>query len=493
MQTSPSNERHLLIIGGGLAGLSAGCYARRSGFRTTIIEHNIALGGVCTAWQRGAYTIDGCIHWLTGGPFARVYEELGVIPAVPLRTLDTWVTYRNVRHSWELAVTRDLDALMARLAAISPPDAAELCRMREGAERILAMQPPLAAQELSSMREHLRAVWKLRDELGLLVHYRKPLSVWVREHLHSERLQRAFLCLFPETAPALFVLMVLGYLAKGYLSRPVGGTAAFRDALERSYRELGGGVMLHATVDEVLIEDGRARGVRLADGTFLQGDAVLSTASAPETVLRLLGGRYGAQETRERLARWKLFDPLVLASFGVEQAYKDVPSLLVIDGSDPFEIGGRKIENFYVRVCNDDPCFAPAGHCVVQAMLPSDYAWWATRGNRYVAEKDAAAAAALAQLAPHFPALRESVREIDVATPLTYWSMARSWRGAYEGYMPNADSLFSHVSKKLQGISGFYMAGQWVEPGGGVPTSVLSGRQAVELLCADEKQPFVVR
>jgi phytoene dehydrogenase-like protein len=59
----------LLIVGGGLAGLSAGCYARTSGFDVTIVEHNLALGGVCTAWRRGPYLIDGCIHWLTGGPF----------------------------------------------------------------------------------------------------------------------------------------------------------------------------------------------------------------------------------------------------------------------------------------------------------------------------------------------------------------------------------------------------------------------------------------
>jgi NADPH-dependent 2,4-dienoyl-CoA reductase/sulfur reductase-like enzyme len=42
---------HLIIVGGGLAGLSAGCYALRSGFRVTIVEHNLALGGVCTAWR----------------------------------------------------------------------------------------------------------------------------------------------------------------------------------------------------------------------------------------------------------------------------------------------------------------------------------------------------------------------------------------------------------------------------------------------------------
>ena len=70
----------LLIVGGGLAGLSAGCYARVNNFDVTIIEHNLALGGVCTAWRRGPYLIDGCIHWLTGGPFLRLYEEFGIIP-----------------------------------------------------------------------------------------------------------------------------------------------------------------------------------------------------------------------------------------------------------------------------------------------------------------------------------------------------------------------------------------------------------------------------
>jgi phytoene dehydrogenase-like protein len=81
-------EKRLLIIGGGLAGLSAGCYARASGFDVTIVEHNLELGGVCTAWHRGAYLVDGCIHWLTGGPFLRLYEELGIVPSVALRPLE---------------------------------------------------------------------------------------------------------------------------------------------------------------------------------------------------------------------------------------------------------------------------------------------------------------------------------------------------------------------------------------------------------------------
>jgi phytoene dehydrogenase-like protein len=145
----------------------------------------------------------------------------------------------------------------------------------------------------------------------------------------------------------------------------------------------------------------------------------------------------------------------------------------------------------YVRVCNDDPCFAPAGHCVVQAMVPTHYDYWASCGSRYGAEMDAAARAVLEQLEPDFAQLSSSVRMTDVATPLTYWNMARSWRGAYEGWLPTAQSMLGHVRKELTGLQGLFLAGQWVEPGGGVPTAVLSGRQAANLLCDRAGRAFV--
>jgi phytoene dehydrogenase-like protein len=56
--------------------------------------------------------------------------------------------------------------------------------------------------------------------------------------------------------------------------------------------------------------------------------------------------------------------------------------------------------------------------------------------------------------------------------------------------MPNAELAGVRIEKQLAGLEGFYMAGQWVEPGGGVPTALMSGRQAVQLLCADEGSLF---
>jgi phytoene dehydrogenase-like protein len=489
-------ERHIVIVGGGLAGLAAGCYARANGFRTTIVEHNIALGGVCTAWTRGPYTIDGCIHWLTGGAFQRIYEELGILPRVPLRIIDRFVTYRDALSGVEVTISRDLGETARALIALAPEDGDEIRRMVDGAERVVGLEPPIDhPAEISTIRDQVANLWNMRHDLGVVAHFRKPIGVWSAEHLKSERLRRLFSRVLPGEAPALFLLMVLGYLKHGYMSRPEGGTARFRDALIDTYAARKGEVVLHSTVDEVLVEADRVRGVRLADGSILDADVVVSTASAPETVLRLLGGKYGAKQTRERLESWKLFQPIVLASYGVEASLASVSpaSTLVIDHVEPLVVGGVPNDSLYVRIYNDDPSFAPPGHTVVQTMLGTDYAYWAKSGTRYGAEKDAIAARALDRLDAYMPGLKAAMRVSDIATPLTFWNTARSWRGAYEGWMPSAESMFGHVSKTLPGLAGFYMAGQWVEPGGGVPTALMSGRHVAQLICADEGMPFANR
>jgi phytoene dehydrogenase-like protein len=333
-------------------------------------------------------------------------------------------------------------------------------------------------------------LWEMRHQLGTIFSFRKNVATWSADHVRSGLVRALLRRLAPDDAPMFVVLMILGYLDRGWLSRPVGGTARFRDALIARYRELGGEVRLHTTVEEIVVDGDRARGARLTDGTIVDGSVVVSTASTPETVLRLLSGRYGADAMRARLDEWKLFDPIAQVTFGVAAPLADVPSTLVLDGIEPLAIGGVDNDYLYLRIFNEGPGFAPPGHSVVQLMFRTDFDWWATRGDGYGAAKDAVAAAALARIEPHLPAMRGNVRMTDVATPLTYWRNARSWHGAFEGWQPTAASLLSHVDKVLPGLGDFYMAGQWVEPGGGVPTALASGRQVVQIICDRAKRPF---
>lgn len=59
-------EKSIIIIGAGIAGMAAGCYGQMNGYRSRIFEMHDKPGGLCTAWERKGYTIDGCLHWLVG-------------------------------------------------------------------------------------------------------------------------------------------------------------------------------------------------------------------------------------------------------------------------------------------------------------------------------------------------------------------------------------------------------------------------------------------
>jgi len=78
------DNKSIIIIGAGMGGLAAGVYARMNGYRTRIFEMHTGPGGQCTAWKRGGYTFDVCIHHLMGcSPFSKInllWQELGAMP-----------------------------------------------------------------------------------------------------------------------------------------------------------------------------------------------------------------------------------------------------------------------------------------------------------------------------------------------------------------------------------------------------------------------------
>ena len=120
-------DKSILIIGGGLTGLSAGCYGRMNGYRTTIFEMHSMAGGVCTAWKRKGYTIDGAMNWLMGsnpksGGY-RIWEELGAAPGWKIHNHEFNATFEN-RQGKAFTVYCDADRFEQYLLELAPEDAA---------------------------------------------------------------------------------------------------------------------------------------------------------------------------------------------------------------------------------------------------------------------------------------------------------------------------------------------------------------------------------
>ena len=125
-----SSEPTLLIIGAGVAGLSAGCYAQMNGFRSRIFELHTIPGGLCTSWRREGYLFDGAVRYLVGtGQHTRTYpmwRELGVLPGHGVHYYDEFVCYEG-RDGRAVHFYTDPDRLEAHLLALSPRDRDPIC------------------------------------------------------------------------------------------------------------------------------------------------------------------------------------------------------------------------------------------------------------------------------------------------------------------------------------------------------------------------------
>jgi phytoene dehydrogenase-like protein len=153
------------------------------------------------------------------------------------------------------------------------------------------------------------------------------------------------------------------------------------------------------------------------------------------------------------------------------------------------------IPNMVARVCHFDPTLAPPGKtAVVVHVRTHDPTWWerlrAEDRPRYIAEKDRVARRVVDALDARFGAIRDNLEVVDVATPATFARYTNTWRGSYQGWAPVPALVGRSRPKRLPGLAGFYLAGQWVEAGGGLPRVALSARNTAQLVCHDERRPF---
>lgn len=121
--------KKVVIVGGGIAGLTAGIYAQKAGFSSEIYEKNPIAGGQCMGWNRGEYHIDNCIHWLTGSKkgteLRNLWEEIGALEEdTEFVKLDSFYAYE--KDGKRLTMWRDLDRTEAEMLEIAPEDEEEI-------------------------------------------------------------------------------------------------------------------------------------------------------------------------------------------------------------------------------------------------------------------------------------------------------------------------------------------------------------------------------
>jgi phytoene dehydrogenase-like protein len=495
-------DKAIAIIGAGLAGLAAGVYGQMNGYRTQIFEHSNQPGGVAAWWRRGSYHIDGGIHFLMGyrsdGALNALYRQVGTAAPDTLTDMVEYGQFVDEPAGKRVLMTADLAQCAAALKALSPGDAAAIDDLvagarafqKAGAFDIGMADPP----ELAGRFDALGQFWGMRKVLKFFSGKYTHTAAEFAAGLHDPTLRYLVANLFLPEAPLWFIFMILGLLASGDMGLLTGGCEGFVRPIERRYRDLGGEIAYGATVEKILVTDGRAAGVRLTDGQEQRFDAVISAADGHSTVFDMLDGRYADDALRARYRDWKLMRPWLMISLGVARDFAGEPHFTTYRLAEPFTVGPQQVDGLGLRIFNYAPGFAPAGKTVIQPAFETDWDYWndlrAQDLGMYEAEKARLTAEVLRRLEAHYPGLSAQVEMTDVATPCTTWRYTRNWRGAYEGWLPTGSQLMTSLPRTLPGLADFIMAGQWVIPGGGVPTCLISGRDAIRILCKQDGRVF---
>jgi len=501
-------EKSIIIIGAGIAGLSAGCYSQMNGYRTHIFELHNLPGGLCTSWKRKGYTVDGCVHWLLGArpgiDFYRFWEELGAVQGRVMIEHDEYMRIEG-KDGRAFILHTDAKRLEEHLKELAPEDADTIDELMKGTVTAAKLEMSfLKAPEVQSFAEKLGAMLKMLPLMPFIMKWaRFPFGDYGKR-FKNPWLREAFSILTHDVAdmPTFGMFNQIAWYGQGVTGYPVGGSLEFARAIEQRYLDLGGEIHYRSRVSRILVEadpsgrGDRAVGVRLTDGTEHRADIVISAADGHATIFDMLEGKYIDDKIQGYYDELPLFPPLVHVALGVARTF-DVP--YSIEGTnfpldEPITVCGEELTRLPVQIYNFDPTLAPEGKTVLRVMLTTDYAYWKKLREdpeRYKAEKKQIADTVIAQLDRRYPGLADQVEMVDVATPTTFERYTGNWQGNHQGWLPTTEYFNLRMSKTLPGLENFFMAGQWVEPGGGLPMAVMSGRYVTQIVCKQDKRPFV--
>lgn len=502
-------EKSIIIIGAGIAGLAAGCYGQMNGYRTEIFELHNLPGGLCTAWERGHYILDGCIHYLFGSgpgqPFHRMWQELGAVQG------QQFINHEELMRVTDpdgrtLIVYCDPDRLEAHMKELSPADAPRIEAMCRGIRQFKHFDMTLNLRKPKPLMTPQD--WRALGQ-GMLP-YLGPMAQWA---LVSARdwgarfkdpfLRRAIPQMFAwPDIPMIVGLALLAYMHNGNAGMPKGASLEFARAIERRYLALGGQIHYKAQVEKILVEDSpndrrkRAVGVRLYDDSVHRADYVISACDGRGTIFDMLGGEFTDRHIRRLYDGHLPIHSQVQVSLGVNRDLSRDPHWVTYLLDKPITIAGEDRFEIGVKNYGFDPSLAPPGKSVLIAMLTTHYGYWQRIYGRrlYDTEQTQVSDILIDFLETLYPGLRADIEVVDEATPLSYERYTGNWQGSSCGWLLTKETMplmIQGMRKTLPGLRNLYMAGQWVEPGGSVPVAAMSGRNAIQLICHEDGRPFV--
>lgn len=486
----PRSERYdVIVVGGGLGGLSAGAFLAKGGRKVLVVERQEGPGGYAHAFRRGPYTFDPAVHVM---PQARkgllldtMLRVLGVEDDCELLPLDSF--YGTAFPDLRLDVPYGREEFITTHARLFPAEADGLREFIALCARVTRESQELAPQ--LTLRDLDRAAARYPD----LFKYRSVTVDEVLDGFVRDPKLRALLTTswpylgLPPSELSFFTWsgMLMAFLDDG----PTYCRGSFQrvaDAFVHALTKHGGDLVVGTPVERIVVEDGRVAGVLLPGGRRLCAEIVVSNADATQTFERLVGPEHLPASFLRNFRRLTpcLSGCVVYAATDLDLRALGAAHETFIHRDWDHDAAYRDIlagqpGGMWLNVPTlADPSLAPEGEhlAILTSLAPYDI------GKPWSDEKGRYTEALLDELECLFPGFRRHITHLESATPATLERYAANRAGALYGWANTPLQAGSKRPRHDTPIAGLYLAGHWAQPGSGSFRALYSGLQAAQLV-----------
>lgn len=487
--------KKIVIIGGGIAGLTAGIYAQKAGFESIILEQHSISGGECTGWNRKGYHIDGCIHWLTGTnpdtEMYKVWQEIGVLQNTEVIHLDNFGVWEH--NGQTFTVWKDIKKLRNEMLRLAPEDAKQIDEFIEaiknlGTMTILAKKP----MELMNAFDYI-GMAKMAKAGKAMMKYSAMTCAEYAAKYKSPILADYFAHSMRTNFSISSLLFSIATFCSGNGAIPKGGSKAMSERMEQKYLSLGGKIKFNCSAEKIVTQNDKAIKVLCANGEEYTGNYIIPACDVHITFGKLLNKQYACEEytTRDNDPSIYPLPSCVYIALGIADEMNGFPHSITFD-CEPYAAGTTTFAKAGFKTYTHEKDFAPAGQTVAISYIDQDInscEYWLelyTDKQAYKAKKDEISKNVVDRIVKHFPKLQGKITVLDVATPATYHRYTGAYKGAWMAYMftPKGKGL-SHKGN-IPGLGNVMLASQWLEYSGGLPVAALSGKFAIQRILKKE-------
>jgi prolycopene isomerase len=468
----------IAVVGAGIGGLTAAALLARQGYDVQVFEQHSLPGGYCTSFKRKGYTFDASVFSITGieGNTGKIWQEAGMEGVEWIRpSLCARVVAPD--KVWEIP-----HGLVPQEEYFSQ----NFPREREGIKKLYAVlgeinksqseipKLPRTVKEAQQFPRQYPAAFKYVEAgwMDLLDEYLDAPQLKTLLSLRSGWLG---------APPALCPVPNMASILTGGAYYPRGGTQRIPDALVSAIRAKGGDVFFKKSVNRIILDNGRAAGIELADGGRVAARVVLYAGDFRALVYKMLG-RELLHPAFLKYAQGLSYSPSgFLVYLGLQKSFRSENcsfSQSLWSGYDPEKWYHRILEgklaaddrmSIYLPTLLD-PSLAPEETQIVilESLAPYDY------GEPWKEAKAQVAEAMIRQAEKVIPQLSRAIEVQDAASPLTLERYTRNYQGASYGLAQIPTQMGAHRLPHKTPIPGLYLAGHNTFPGAGVQGAAIS-------------------